>query len=281
MELPLKGVKQVSTYDDPAAAASWRRAAASRAEYLAAPTVRLLDLTGVGPGARVLAVGVGTGGEAVDAALRVGRAGEVVATDRSAAMIAQAEQAVAEKRLVNIHLLVMDAQRLDFSPETFDAVISRNALMFIPDLPEALAEMRRVLKVGGRIGATVWASRHRNPRISGPLDAARALGATPPLTATFRIAVRLGAPAVFAAALRNAGFSDVVVERWPVVARFETLDEAVAQAMDHGGTRELIRLLRPGSEERMRRSLQNRWRRYTSGRQVRLPGEQLVAVGTK
>ena len=281
MELPLKGVKQVSTYDDPAAAASWRRAAASRDEYLAAPTARLLELTGVGPGARVLAIGVGTGGEAVDAALRVGRAGEVVATDRSAAMIAQAEQAVAEKRLVNIRLLVMDAQRLDFPPETFDAVISRNALMFIPDLPVALAETRRVLKAGGRIGGTVWGSGRRNPRISGPLDAARALGATPPRTATFRIAVRLGAPAVFAAALRNAGFSDVVVERWPVVARFETLDEAVSQAMDHSGTRELIRLLRPGSEERMRRSLQNRWRRYTDGRQVRLPGEQPVAVGTK
>lgn len=279
MEPSLNGVKQVTSYDDPAAAASWRRAAASREEYLAAPTVRLLDLTGVGPGARVLAVGVGTGGEAVDAAVRVGPAGEVVATDRSAAMITQAEQAVAEKRLVNI--LVMDAQRLDFPPETFDAVISRNALMFVPDLAQALAEMRRVVKAGGRIGGTVSASRGRNPRISGPLDAARALGATAPPTATFRIAVRLGAPAAFAAALRNAGFSDVVVERWPVVARFDTLDEAVAQAMDHGGTRELIRLLRPGSEERMRRSLHSRWRRYTDGRQVRLPGEQLVAVGTK
>jgi SAM-dependent methyltransferase len=224
---------------------------------------------------------VGTGGEAVDAALRVGPTGEVVATDRSAAMIAQAEHAVAERRLVNIRLLVMDAQRLDFPPKTFDAVISRNALMFIPDLPTALAEMRRVLKAAGRIGGTVWASRRRNPRISGPLDAARALGATPPPTASFRIAVRLGSPTALAAAMRNAGFSDVVVERWPVIARFGTLDEAVAQALDHSGTRELVRLLSPGSEERMRRSLERRWRRYSDGHQVRLPGEQLVAAGTR
>lgn len=229
----------------------------------------------------MLAVGVGTGGEAVDAAFRVGPAGEVVATDRSAAMIAQAEQAVAEARRANIRFLVMDAQRPDFPPETFDAVISRNALMFIPDLPAALAEMWRVLKTAGRIGGTVWSSGRRNPRISGPLDAARALGATPPPTATFRIALRLGAPIAFAAALRNAGFSDVAVERWPVVARFGTLSEAVEQAMEHGGTRELVRLLRPGSEERVRRSLRRRWRRYDDGDAVHLPGEQLVAAGTR
>jgi SAM-dependent methyltransferase len=248
---------------------------------MAAPTARMLDLTQIGPGDRVLAIGVGTGDEALEAAARVGPTGEIVATDASAAMIAEARRVVAEARLANIRCLVMDAQRLEFAQDTFDVIIARNALMFIPDLPTALAEMKRVLRAAGRIGATVWSSARRNPRISGPLEAVRALGVPPPPTAAFRIALHLGSPSRLAAALRKAGFSDVVVERLAVVAPFETLNAAVEQAMDHAATRELVRLLPRGSEKRMRRSLAKLWERYRDSDGVHMPGEQLVAAGMK
>ena len=261
--------------------AAWCRAAAARASYLAAPTTRMLELARIAPGHRVLVIGTGTGEEALDAAIRVGSAGEVIATDLSAAMIAEANRLVAAAKVANVRCLVMDAQHLKFRPRTFDAVISRNAFMFIPDLPRSLAEINRVLKLGGRISATVWASARRNPRLSDPLEAARALGVKMPPTATFRIALRLGAPSFLRAALQEADFSDVVVERWPVVARYDTINEAVQQAMDHGGTRELVRLLPGHSETRMWRSLSRRWRRYAVAGGIHLPGEQLVAAGTK
>ena len=91
-------------------------------------------------------------------------------------MIAEANRSVARAKVTNVRCLVMDAQNLKFRPRTFDAVISRNTLMFIPDLTLALAEMNRVLKWNGRIAATVWAAARRNPRLFGPLEAARALG---------------------------------------------------------------------------------------------------------
>jgi enediyne biosynthesis protein CalE5 len=261
--------------------AAWRRASASRASYLADATARMLDLARIGPGHRVLVVGAGIGEEALEAAVRVGANGEVVATDVSAAMIAEAIRSVARARVTNVRCLVMDAQHLKFRAGTFDAVISRNTLMFIPDLMRALAEMNRVLKLKGRIAATVWASPRRNPRLSGPLEAARALGVDVPPTATFRLALRLGKPSLLAAALRRAGCSDVVVERRPLVARYATVNAAVQEAMDHKGTRELMELLSGDPEGRMSRYLAKRWEKYAGHGGVNLPGEQLVTAGAK
>lgn len=241
----------------------------------------MLELARIAPGHRVLVVGTGTGQEALEAAARVSASGEVMATDVSAAMIAAAARSVAEAGVPNVRCLVMDAQVLKFEAGTFDAVISRNALMFIPDVARALTEMNRVLKPGGRVAATVWASARYNPRLSDPLKAARALGVRPSRTATYRIALRLGARATLSAALRDAGFADVGVERCQVTARFETMNMAVLQALDHPGTRELMELLSGDAAGRMGRSLGLRWRRYTAAGVVHLPGEQLLVTGTK
>lgn len=273
-------VPQVMTFAGPAAAEAWRRSAAVRSAYMATATIRLLDMAHVVAGARVLVVGTGTGEEAFDAAARVGLDGHVVATDISPAMIAAAKEAATEAELTNVQFLVMDAQRLDFPKATFDAVISRNALMFVPDLSAGLAEMRRVLKPSRRIGATVWSSGARNPRISGPLRAARALGVRPPESATYRLALRLSTHGFLGAALHEAGFTEVDVQRVPSIARYPTLDEGVTQAMELPGTRELIGLLGSQSTQRMRRSLERRWGRYVDRGELRLPGEQLVAAGT-
>jgi ubiquinone/menaquinone biosynthesis C-methylase UbiE len=54
---------------------------------------------------------------------------------------------------------VADAQHLDLAPGSFDAAISRNCLMLIPDYRRALAEIRRVLKPGGRFAAMVYSTR--------------------------------------------------------------------------------------------------------------------------
>ena len=259
---------------------AWRRAAATRAGYLAAPTARMLDLARIRPGDRVLAIGVGIGEEAIAAAPLVEPNGEVVATDASAAMIAEARRAVARSGLRNISCLCLDAQKLDFEPQSFDAIIARNALMFIPELPQALEQMRRVLRAGGRISATVWSAWQRNPRLFDPLRLARAFGAAPPPESTFRVALRLGQPRILSNALRSAGFSDVEVDAIPVVASYATVEAAVEQAMELGGTHELLALLPPGSELRMRTLLAERWQRFRDAGGVRLPGEQLVFAAT-
>jgi SAM-dependent methyltransferase len=273
-------VAQVTTFAGTAAAAAWRTSTAVRTAYMARTTELLLDMARVGPGSRVLVVGAGAGGEALDAAIRVGPTGHVEATDLSPAMIDAAQEAAAEAGVTNVEFSVMDAQRLEFPNATFDAVISRNVLVFIPDLAVGLAEMKRVLKPSGRVGATVWSSRARNPRIAGPLAAARALGGQPPESATYRIALRLSTPASLRHVFGIAGFHELDVQRVTLMAHYVDLDDAVSRAMEQPGTRELLRILGYQPQERMQRSLERRWARYADPSGTHLPGEQLVASAT-
>lgn len=54
----------------------------------------------------------------------------------------------------------IDAQSIPYPDETFDVVIANHMLYHVPDRPKALAEIRRVLKTGGRFIATTVGKRH-------------------------------------------------------------------------------------------------------------------------
>lgn len=72
-------------------------------------------------------------------------------------MLQAARQQLGEKRFV---YAVADAQALPFADATFDAVIANHMLYHIPDLPRALAEIRRVLKPAGRFYASTIGREH-------------------------------------------------------------------------------------------------------------------------
>ena len=54
----------------------------------------------------------------------------------------------------------IDAQSIPFEDVTFDAVIANHMLYHVPDRPGAIAEMKRVLKPGGRLIATTVGENH-------------------------------------------------------------------------------------------------------------------------
>ncbi|MBV6450524.1 MAG: Ubiquinone/menaquinone biosynthesis C-methyltransferase UbiE [Anaerolineales bacterium] len=54
----------------------------------------------------------------------------------------------------------IDAQTIPFADETFDAVIANHMLYHVPDRPKAIAEIKRVLKTGGRLFATTVGDNH-------------------------------------------------------------------------------------------------------------------------
>src|SRR5207249_9233005 len=57
--------------------------------------------------------------------------------------------------------LLMDIEHLTFGGESFDAAVCGHGLQFVPDLPRALSEARRVLRSKGRLAASVpLAGRH-------------------------------------------------------------------------------------------------------------------------
>jgi enediyne biosynthesis protein CalE5 len=116
----------------------------------------LVELAQLQPGASVLDVGGGYGEPSLTAARKVGRQGRVVCTDISPQMLAVAQDRAAEAGLANVEFVARDAEELEFDDDSFDAVLSRATLMFLPDLAGTLKRLRGFLKPAGRFAASVW-----------------------------------------------------------------------------------------------------------------------------
>ena len=111
---------------------------------------RIVERLGIKAGHRVLDVGCGTGRLACWIRECVGPSGTVVGIDPLVERIA-----VARNRNSDIHFAVGSAEDLGcFPEESFDAVCLSAVFHWINDKPKALAEIRRVLCPGGRLGCT-------------------------------------------------------------------------------------------------------------------------------
>lgn len=107
-----------------------------------------LALAALSPDHWFLDVAAGTGGLSLPAA-RLGA--RVLATDWSPAMIEHFEARAREEGLAKAEGRVMDAHRLELPDDTFDVSGSQFGVMLVADQPQALREMVRVTKPGGRV----------------------------------------------------------------------------------------------------------------------------------
>ena len=110
------------------------------------------DLAGLRPGQTVLEVGCGTGELTQRARMRVGSSGRGYGIDPSSEMIAVARRKAAKAHL-DIDYRVAAIESLPFEDATFDVVLSSVMMHHLPDDLKCvgLAEIRRVLKPGGRL----------------------------------------------------------------------------------------------------------------------------------
>jgi ubiquinone/menaquinone biosynthesis C-methylase UbiE len=110
---------------------------------------------------RVLEIAAGTGRVTRHLLEALSGDGELVATDLNEAMLGEARRRLpADARL---RWQVADAQVLPFADASFDVVACQFGLMFVPDKPRALQEIRRVLRPGGTLLLSVWDELARNP----------------------------------------------------------------------------------------------------------------------
>lgn len=107
----------------------------------------LLDLQ---PGRHVLDVGCGTGEDARLMAQRVAPGGTLVAVDGSQHMIDTARQR-SESCAVPVEYQVADAHQLPFADDRFDASRADRIFMHLESPAQALGEMLRVTRPGGRV----------------------------------------------------------------------------------------------------------------------------------
>jgi len=186
---------------------------AGHAPALAAYREGVLDRARIAGGDIVLDVGAGTGLVGLGALERVGPAGRVVFSDVSAALLDECRRAAAGDP--RCEFVVAGAEDLSAVPDSsVDVVTTRSVLIYVERKAAAFAEMRRVLRPGGRLSLFEPINRFAPAgRLLG-LDlapvadlAAKVLSAYPAVEAMVgfdeRDLLRLAA---------EAGFSDIVLD---------------------------------------------------------------------
>jgi ubiquinone/menaquinone biosynthesis C-methylase UbiE len=113
---------------------------------------KTIDFAQIAPGDRILDVGCATGDLTLRAKERAGSAGQVCGIDPGPEMIEVARRK-AVRAHVDVDFRVGVIERLPYPDASFDVVLSSLMMHHLPaDLkPIGLAEIRRVLKTGGRL----------------------------------------------------------------------------------------------------------------------------------
>lgn len=171
---------------------------------------------GLRSGDSVLDLGSGAGNDAFIARARVGDEGQVIGVDMTDEMIALARRNARLLGYENVTFRKGEIEALPVEDASVDVIISNCVLNLVPDKVRAFAEMRRVLRPGGRFCVSDIVT----------------TGALPPAV---RRAAALYAGCVsgaleqdaYLALLADAGFRDVqVVKERPL----DVPDEALAEA---------------------------------------------------
>lgn len=114
-----------------------------------------LDKLAVAQGERVLEIGYGTGHCLVQLAEAVGPEGKVFGIDLSEGMRKRARERLEKEHVLDrVELSCGDATHLAYADVSMDAVFMSFTLELFdsPEIPKLLAECKRVLRIGGRIG---------------------------------------------------------------------------------------------------------------------------------
>ncbi|MBS0374024.1 MAG: class I SAM-dependent methyltransferase [Proteobacteria bacterium] len=187
------------------------------------------------PGERVLDVGCGCGQTTWEIAARVGPDGAVLGVDLSAPMLAVARGRPRPVQAAAAEFRQADAQVTDLGHDRFDAVYSRFGVMFFADRVAAFANLRAMLRPGGRLAFVCWRELRENPWMQAPLDAARPhLPPLPPSDPDAPGPYSLADAARVRSTLAAAGFEDVVVRRHDARIGAGGVDEALTLALRVG-----------------------------------------------
>ena len=187
---------------------------------------RLIELAEIKPGQRVLDLATGIGEPAITAVRIVGKMGQVTATDISANMLSLAKQRAISLGIQDvIEFKEGDIETIDLVPSSFDAVLCRWGLMFLPDLNAGLSNIYRSLIEGGHFASAVWASPGQDTLSATTMNIViKETNNKPPAP---------GTPGPFSLSDENnlknsfitSGFKNLVTERMTVSFDFESPDD--------------------------------------------------------
>ncbi len=259
--------------------AGWERASRVYADTFQAATglfaPALLEAVGIRKDMELLEVACGSG---FVAAMAASRGAVVTGIDFSAGMIAEAV-----RRHPSLSFREADAEDLPFSDSTFDGVVINFGVHHFPFPQRALSEAYRVLRTGGRLAFTLWASPEENALHRIVIDAIREAGdaGAPPLPAPSEAVTDIAACRRL---LREAGFEDSALRAEHIEA-FLSVDSAqkLIEMFTEGAVRmsAVIRSQPPEKFPLILAAVVRALARYRTDERFRIPATAILAGGIK
>jgi SAM-dependent methyltransferase len=186
--------------------------------YGAGLAAGLIKAASVRPGQRGLDVGSGPGALTRALAGVLGREA-VAAVDPSEPFVRALQE-----RLHGVDVRLGSAEELPFADDTFDAALAQLVVNFMADPERGVAEMRRVVKPGGVVGASVWDYGGEMTLLRSFWDAAAALDAGV-AALDERTAMSFARAGELAGLWRAVGLRDVEEGELVVAAQYESFDD--------------------------------------------------------
>lgn len=169
----------------------------------------------INPGDKVVDIACGTGALTIAVAARVGLEGKTVGVDINEGMLN-----IARSKSSTIEWTSSPAEKLPFSNDSFNCVVSQFGLMYFEDQKAAIDEMIRVLKPGGSMAVAVWNSLDNNPGLAAEEYLwqkvfGEEVDETP---------YRLGDKKILHNLFDNSSVSDIQLQTHDGMARFESIE---------------------------------------------------------
>ena len=242
----------------------------------------MLDLADIYPGQRILDIAAGSGEPSLSAAALVGPEGFILATDIAEDILQFTRQDADERGFGQIETRVMDGENLELTDGSFDAVLCRLGLMYMPHPEKALAEWHRVLKPGGRVSIVVFSTADRNGWGMTPVSIIRKRAQLPPPLPGQPGPFSLGAEGVMENVLLQAGFADICIRTIPVPLKMSGTAAYMNMAQEaFGAFNAMMANLTPQERESIWAEVETSMHKFESANGFEAPGECLVASATK
>jgi SAM-dependent methyltransferase len=180
-----------------------------------------------------------------------------------------------------VRFALASGDALPFADASFDRVVCRLGLMFLPDTARGLAEMLRVARPGGRVALAVWGFKDRNPYFEIPAEIAarRAPLPDPPGAPDLW---RFGAPGFVAEMLVAAGAAEAGERRVPfeIAApldfdRFWTVRVELSDTL-----RSRLATLSDAQRSALADEARDAMSAYFDGESMRIPAEAVIVWAT-
>lgn len=236
----------------------------------------LLKMTDPQTGDKIIDTAAGTGLVTFRFLERIGMHGRVLATDISDEMIKIGNNLCSKHNNRNIEFKRMDSEELNSEADSFDKATCALGLMYFPYPENALSEIKRVLKPGGKAVAAVWGSRKNCgwAEIFPIVDKRVSTDVCP-------MFFNLGESNVLKFAFEHTGFENISVEKIQTKLVYNSADEACEAAFLGGPVAMAYSRFDLDAREEAKVEYLNSIEEFRVNDRYEIPGEFVVCSGYK